>query len=568
MHATHFLWTLQRKLSFQKKFDAQKLKDYLKNCKSKAKKNYEVKKKKSSHHLKKKFSSATTMNEALQPPPFWFYFGNTLLVIYGFAVFCICVYGLLQLDLLWVYWRKRREQPTSPQYIDIEKNPPMVTIQLPMYNEQFVATRLIDCVVEMDYPRHRLEIQVLDDSTDETVDLVAERVKYWQNQGIDIVHVRRENRQGFKAGALKEGMKTAKGEFLAIFDADFLPIKDFLKKTIPYFGGKDVGVVQTRWEHLNENYSLITRLQALQLNVHFTIEQVARMKSNLMLQFNGTAGVWRKKAIEDAGGWESDTLTEDFDLSYRSQLAGYRIVYLEEVGSPAELPAEMNGLKAQQFRWMKGGAENAIKNLKRVWKASNLSFWQKFHSIQHLFGSGVFMAALTTSVLSLPLALYGDAMGSKIPKWLGIPGAIALMGIILLVFVANLQPLIRKGKAFDSAFWRVLGLVFMFIPLAAGMALHNTIAVLEGYSGKKSAFARTPKFGLTGKSGSWTKGTSYLAKKLPLSTYFEGILALYFTIGAGLEFYWKVEGYPWFHSMFAFGYWAIFIISVRHLNQK
>ncbi len=513
------------------------------------------------------------MNEALPVlSPFWHYFGMTLLFLYGIAVFCICIYGLGQLDLLWIYLRRRKKVAleATPQYplIDVVKNPPMVTVQLPMYNELYVAERLIDCVVQLDYPKDRLEIQVLDDSTDETVDIVARTVAKYKALGFDISHVHRTNRQGYKAGALKEGLNETKGEFVAIFDADFLPRREFLMRTIPHFGNPEIGVVQTRWEHLNENYSVITRLQALQLNVHFTIEQVGRMEGNLLLQFNGTAGVWRRKTIDDAGGWQSDTLTEDLDLSYRAQIKGYKIKYLEDLGSPAELPAEMNGLKAQQFRWMKGGAENARKLLNRVLAAKNLSFAARYHAAQYLFASGVFFAALAASVLSLPLALYGDAMGSKIPKWLGIPGAVALLGVILLIFVGNLQKVVRREESFEAAFWRVLLSTILFVPLASGMALHNSIAVWEGYSGKKSAFARTPKYGLTGKEGTFS-GVKYVAySKIPFSTIMEGILAMYFIIGASLEFYWKVEGYPWFHLMFGFGYATICLISIKHLSNK
>jgi cellulose synthase/poly-beta-1,6-N-acetylglucosamine synthase-like glycosyltransferase len=235
-----------------------------------------------------------------------------------------------------------------------ESDLPFVTVQLPIYNEKYVIERLIEAVVDFDYPKSRYEIHILDDSTDDTVDIVRKRVAYYKEQGYQIEQVIRKDRKGFKAGALKDAMPLARGEFIAIFDADFLPRPDFLLQTVPYFEDEKVGVVQTRWEHINEDYSLITRLQAMQLNVHFTVEQKGRQAGNFLLQFNGTAGLWRRETIEDAGGWEADTLTEDLDLSYRAQLKGWKIEFLEHIGSPAELPAEMNSLKSQQFRWMKG----------------------------------------------------------------------------------------------------------------------------------------------------------------------------------------------------------------------
>ncbi|MBK9735611.1 MAG: glycosyltransferase [Saprospiraceae bacterium] len=247
------------------------------------------------------------------------------------------------------------------------KNTSVVTIQLPVYNEKYVIERLIDNIIKLDYPKDRMEIHILDDSTDETKTIVQKKVSYYKKSGYNIDYFNRHERTGFKAGALKDGMKMAKGEFIAIFDADFLPRPNFLRLTLPSFDDPKIGVVQTRWEHINQSYSLLTELQAFQLNVHFTVEQKGRYQAGYMLQFNGTAGIWRSSCIIDAGGWEADTLTEDLDLSYRAQMKGWHIKYLEHVTAPAELPAEINGLKSQQFRWMKGGAETAKKMLPRVW---------------------------------------------------------------------------------------------------------------------------------------------------------------------------------------------------------
>jgi cellulose synthase/poly-beta-1,6-N-acetylglucosamine synthase-like glycosyltransferase len=485
--------------------------------------------------------------------------GYTLLAIYCLCVLCITTYCVLQADLLVIY-RKRGTNPTPP----MPHQPPYVTIQLPLYNEQFVAERLIDNMVKMDYPSDRLQIQVIDDSDDETVEMIAKKVAYYRAQGIDIDHVRRANRQGFKAGALKDATPLAKGEFLAIFDADFLPHANFLQLTIPHFS-KDpkICVVQTRWEHLNENYSMITALQALQLNVHFTVEQAGRAKGGLFLQFNGTAGIWRKAAIEDAGGWHSDTLTEDLDLSYRAQTKGWRIEYLEEVGSPAELPADMNGLKGQQFRWMKGGAENARKLLNMVWNTA-LTTRQKVHASQHLLASGVFLLFFTAAVVSVPLMFYIPTL--DINTHLFNVSVIGMFSIFALTFEANLEKSVRKLE-YWPAFWRVTRLIPVFIPMSMGMSLHNTAAVIEGYTGRKSDFVRTPKFGLEDDKKKGAKTGFYLPKRLPISTIFELILSVIFAASAYWGLTHEVYEFVVFHVFLAFGFGAIGVISIKHLNR-
>jgi cellulose synthase/poly-beta-1,6-N-acetylglucosamine synthase-like glycosyltransferase len=484
--------------------------------------------------------------------------GYALLVVYCLCVLCITTYCVLQADLL-VFYRKKEKAETPPM-----PNPaPLVTIQLPLYNEQYVAERLIDNIVKLEYPKDRLQIQVIDDSTDETVEIIAKKVASYQAQGVNIDHVRRPNRHGFKAGALKDAMPMATGEFLAIFDADFLPNPDFLQKTIPYFS-KDpkVGVVQTRWEHLNENFSTITALQALQLNVHFTVEQAGRARGGLFLQFNGTAGVWRRATIDDAGGWHSDTLTEDLDLSYRAQSKGWRIEYLEEIGSPAELPADMNGLKGQQFRWMKGGAENARKLLKLVWNTP-LSTRQRIHATQHLLASGVFMLLFIASVVSVPLTYFIPQLNMN--THLFNVSLIGMFSIFALTFEANLEKSVRK-KDYWPAFWRVSRLIPVFIPMAMGMSLHNSVAVLEGYSGRKSDFVRTPKFGLGDNQGTF-KRRMYLPRRLPISTVFEGILAFYFLAGAYWGYTHQVYEFVVFHILLTIGFGCISFFSIKHLNR-
>ncbi|MEZ4986211.1 MAG: glycosyltransferase family 2 protein [Saprospiraceae bacterium] len=516
-----------------------------------------------------------------------------VLGIYTAALLVITVYCVMQFNLLYFYKRGRKlspeevllemEQPFQVQKKvavlawdgddaddqdsdeDRELQYPFVTVQLPIYNEMYVIERLIDAVAAFDYPKDRFEIHILDDSTDETIDIVAAKVAEYKAKGFQIEQVTREVRQGFKAGALRDGMASAKGEFMAIFDADFLPRKDFLLRTIPHFRDQNVGVVQTRWEHINEDYSLLTRLQALQLNVHFTVEQVGRMNGDQMLQFNGTAGVWRRKTIEDAGGWEADTLTEDFDLSIRSQIKGWKIRFLEDMGSPAELPVEMNSFKSQQFRWMKGGAETAKKMLPTIW-ASGLSTGNKIHATTHLLGSSIFLFVLAIGISSVPLLFSLDeliAMGFS--KNFFAYFLVGLLSVISIYYVANIQSPANKEENFLKSVLRFTVLFPLFLSMSMGMALHNSVAVIEGYRGKKSPFVRTPKFNIKSIKDSFSK-QNYLTKKLSWTTIFEGVLALYFIFAVVGALYVQNTTFIMFHLMLAFGYGAVFVLSIRHLK--
>ncbi len=277
------------------------------------------------------------------------------IIVYTTALIFILIYALAQLNLLFNYVRAQNKKET-PKKINWEQldEVPYVTIQLPVYNEKYVMERLLRNIVLMDYPKERLEIQVLDDSTDETLAETAALITELQQTGVDIQHVLREKRTGFKAGALKEGLNTAKGEFIAIFDADFLPKPDWLKRTVPHFTSENIGVVQTRWGHLNRDYSILTKVQAFALDAHFSLEQVGRNSQNHFINFNGTAGIWRKQCILDAGNWEGDTLTEDLDLSYRAQMKGWKFAYLEDVETPAELPVVISAARSQQFQMEQG----------------------------------------------------------------------------------------------------------------------------------------------------------------------------------------------------------------------
>ena len=529
----------------------------------------------------------------------------TVLAIYSVALLYITVYCLMQFTLLYHYKKHQRDEEQPPADQEIHKRVharqmamaassnhkyantrrqsagvdllleeedealayPFVTIQLPIYNEMYVIERLIDNIARFDYPADRFEIHILDDSTDETVGIVRKKVEEYKAKGLQIEQIRREKRQGYKAGALRDGMKYANGEFLAIFDADFMPRPDFLKRTIPFFEDDNVGVVQTRWEHINQDYSLITRLQALQLNVHFTVEQVGRMAGNFMLQFNGTAGVWRRETIEDAGGWEADTLTEDFDLSIRAQLKGWKIKYLEDVGSPAELPAEMNAFKSQQFRWMKGGAETARKMLPTVWRSPNLNLRQKVHATSHLLASTIFVFVFLTGLFSVPLLFsLGDLIGLGFSKNFFAYFLVGLLSIIAVYYAANVQAP-THNKTFGKALLDFLVLFPLFLSLSMGLALHNTVAVVQGYLGKKSAFVRTPKFNIQSIKDNFKK-RNYLNKKLSWTTLFEGLLALYFLAAfvGGLMI--QNTTFIMFHLMLALGYGAIFFYTVRHLSLR
>jgi cellulose synthase/poly-beta-1,6-N-acetylglucosamine synthase-like glycosyltransferase len=433
---------------------------------------------------------------------------------------------------------------------------PHVTIQLPVFNELYVVERLIESVSNLDYPKEKLEIQVLDDSTDESFELAAAKIEEVKKRGIDIIHIKRPDRVGFKAGALAYGLEIAKGEFTAIFDADFIPKPEFLKMTIPHLmANEDLGVVQTRWEHLNEDYSILTRLQAFALDGHFRVEQGGRNEGGHFINFNGTAGVWRNACIYDAGGWQHDTITEDLDLSYRAQLNGWKFKYLLDFSSPAELPAEMNALKSQQFRWTKGAAECAVKNLPKVIRNKNVPFSTKVHATFHLLGSFIFISVFFSALLSVPI-LFIKIGDDKYDMLFKLASILLISFVILSYFFWVSRP--KEKRKFFTYIYQFPA----FLSVSMGLSLHNAIAVIEGYIGRKTPFIRTPKFGIV-KEGTF-KDKKYKAIRSNPVTLAEGFLTLYFLSGVAVSIYFGDYGLLPFHIMLTLGFAYVFYFSVKH----
>lgn len=410
-----------------------------------------------------------------------------VLGVYLAVVGILVVYGLHRYQLVYLYYKHLRNEPRLDACF---RESPRVTIQLPMFNEQYVARRVIEATCRIDYPRDRLQIQVLDDSTDDTVDIASETVARMRAAGHNIDYIHRDNREGFKAGALDNGLKQATGEFVLIFDADFLPPVQILRETIHYFTHARVGMVQARWEHLNRGHSLLTKTQAIMLDGHFVIEHTARNRSGRFMSFNGTAGMWRRTCIEDAGGWQHDTLTEDLDLSYRAQMKGWKFVYLKDLTSAAELPPEMVAFKAQQARWAKGGAQTARKLLPGILR-SRLPWRIKTEAFFHLTSctSYIWMVLLTLlmfPILYLKMSLIRDNVTAR---------AIFDGSLFLLAtFSAGTFYVASQREIFRTWAESIKYMPFL-MSLGIGVSLNNAIATLEGLLGRQSEFVRTPKFG-------------------------------------------------------------------------
>ena len=490
---------------------------------------------------------------------FWSHLlGKIILGMYGLCLLLVFFYSVLQLSLARAYVKNKRKKTVDIKPVFDPATTPKVTIQLPMYNELYVAERIIETISNFDYPSDKLQIQVLDDSTDETKDVIAKKVAEVAARGINIQHIHRVDRTGYKAGALDAAMDRVEGDFIAIFDADFIPDPDFLQKTMPYFQDEKIGVVQTRWGHINKDYSILTELQAFGLNGHFAIEQGGRNSAGHFINFNGTGGIWRKNCIEEAGGWEHDTLTEDLDLSYRAQIKGWKFKYLEDVIAPAELPITMSALKSQQHRWMKGGAECFVKMWKKLLFAKGVKLSDRVHGLSHLFNSSVFVFILIISMLSLVVLHIKDSF-SDLNYVLQYMGVFIVSTIFLMYYYWNAYR--DKTANTFASFIRFIGRFVQFLVVSMGLSLSNTVAVIEGYLGIKSSFVRTPKFNVLVKSE--FKGNKYDKKSLSIINIAEGILMVTFGFTAINRIAFGDLGMAPFHLMLACGYGVIFFSTLK-----
>lgn len=448
---------------------------------------------------------------------------NIVIFFYALAIFFVLFHSLFDAHLIYHYLKsKLTPRQTLPSII----HHPKVTIQLPVYNELYVVDRLIDAVAKLQWPAGSFEIQVLDDSTDETSVAIDLKVKEVRAMGLTIIHIRRGNRDGYKAGALKHGLSLASGEFIAVFDADFIPGPDFLERTIPCFATPTTGMVQTKWSHLNKSSSWLAGLQAMALDGHFTVEQAGRNAGGYFINFNGTAGVWRKQAILDAGNWQADTLTEDLDLSYRAQLAGWKFAYLEDYTTPAELPPMVSALKSQQYRWTKGGAETAVKNMKALWQSSQ-TLSVKLHGAFHLVYSIGFVCIMLYVLLTVPLVFIkqyfpGYELVFTLSKIAGLSFFIYILHYAIAFANSN------DGSFFNKMCQFLIHFPF-FVSLFIGLSFSNSIGIIKGYLGIRSGFIRTPKFNL--KPGNKNLTNKYVKPKIGWITMAETLMSLYFLFG-------------------------------------
>jgi cellulose synthase/poly-beta-1,6-N-acetylglucosamine synthase-like glycosyltransferase len=446
------------------------------------------------------------------------FFDLAMMVPYFIVLLVLAVYGLHRYWLVYDYYAYAKNVPGPPPEVT---SWPRVTIQLPIFNERYVIERLVEAISRFDYPRELLDVQVLDDSTDETKQVGSSVVDHFAAQGLPITFVHRDNRAGYKAGALENGLKTARGEFIAIFDADFIPDPDFLRRTIPYFQDPKIGMAQARWTYLNRDYSLLTQVETILLDGHFVVEHGARSRRGAFFNFNGTAGVWRRQAIDDAGGWQHDTLTEDTDLSYRAQLYGWKFLYLPDIECVSELPVDMNGFKAQQARWAKGLMQTAKKILPKVF-ASDAPFFVKAEAFFHLTANISYPLMVLLSTMLLPAMIVRFYQG-----W------IQMLVIDLPLFLASTCSissfyLVAQREIHPKTWWRT----FLYMPFVMatgiGISVRNAQAVLEAIAGKKSEFTRTPKYKIEGKQDTFV--SKKYRNKAGWMPYAEVVLGLYFAL--------------------------------------
>lgn len=483
----------------------------------------------------------------------------SILAAYFVALAILFVFGSHGYVMVYLYNKHRGRTQKSPA---LGNELPRVTVQLPVFNEVYVVERLIHKVCEIDYPRERLEIQVLDDSTDETTRIAQKWVAHYQQQGYLIELRHRDKRRGYKAGALREGLAEATGEFIAIFDADFLPPKDFLKRTLPHFTDAEVGVVQTRWGHLNSDYSLLTRGQAIGLDGHFVVEQTARHRAGYFINFNGTAGIWRRECIIDAGNWSDDTLTEDLDLSFRAQLRGWRFVFLPETVCHSELPAEIGGVKSQQYRWTKGAIQTAKKILPQVWR-STLPLRVKLESTVHLTNNLVFPFILIVGLLNLPLLLIKNKSASDHTLYF------AIISIFSLAFFGSFLMYLTALRDGYPDWRRRIAYFPLFMAGSMGLSINNTRAIVQGLLNYRGEFWRTPKYNLESlhdrfHDKKYFKTRDGRRRGLGVhSGILEALLAGYSLAGIGIAiFYGELAAIP-FQGLYFFGYGFIAFMSFK-----
>ena len=478
-------------------------------------------------------------------------FDMALLVPYFVVLILLAFYGAHRYILVYLYYRNKAKRAAEPAEKFAEL--PRVTVQLPIFNEQFVVERLLEAVCRLDYPLEKLDIQVVDDSTDETVAVAQRLVDQYATQGFPVTYHHRTNRHGFKAGALAEGLKTAKGEFIAIFDADFVPPDQFLLRTIHHFTDPRIGMVQTRWTHINRNYSFLTEVEAILLDGHFVLEHSGRARSNVFFNFNGTAGLWRRKAIEDAGGWQHDTLTEDTDLSYRAQLKGWKFVYLQDVECPAELPIEMTAFKTQQARWAKGLIQTSKKILPRVLK-SRERFHVKLEAWYHLTANLSYPLMIMLSVLLLPAMIIRFYQGWFQMLYIDLPLFMAS------TFSISSFYLVSQRELFPRSWPRSFLYLPFLMALGIGLTVTNTRAVLEALFGKQTAFARTPKYRVESRKDK-IRASTY-RRSLGWVPWVELLIGCYFAVTV----YYAVENENYitvpFLILFVLGYWYTGLMSL------
>jgi cellulose synthase/poly-beta-1,6-N-acetylglucosamine synthase-like glycosyltransferase len=486
---------------------------------------------------------------------------TTFLVAWVTILVVVCAYGVHRWSLVYLYYKHRRNLPKLQAcFADL----PRVTIQLPMYNEQFVARRIIENTCKIDYPKDKLQIQVLDDSTDDTVQIAGDAVVEMRGQGFDIQYIHRTNRQGYKAGALCEGLKTATGEFVAIFDADFIPPPDILRGQIHYFTDPRVGMVQARWEHINRDHSLLTKTQAVLLDGHFVIEHGARNRSGRFMSFNGTAGTWRRSTIEDAGGWQHDTLTEDLDLSYRAQMKGWKFIFLPNLASPAELPPEMNAFKAQQHRWAKGGAQTCKKLLPRILR-SKLPWRIKAEAWFHLTSCVVYVFMVAMTILLFPALWFKFTLFQD-----HLFGRVLFDASLFVIATCSASSFYVCCERELSRSWSdSLKYLPFLMALGVGIALNNALAAIEGFFGECGEFVRTPKFGVQHQTdATWHRKVGFFGHKGTRQILAELLLAIYLTVCAVMCFTHAREkvtiGVP-FLLIFMVGYWYVSLTSIYGL---